>query len=173
MSRTLKALITAAAALGLWAGAAEAQEPLPAPKVTPIQVTGPPAQRLNLIVMGDGYQQDQQSLFREDLDRNLSVLWSTEPFRSYRNYVNVYSVELASVDYGVRCDPDGRMRHADGTIRDTGRARRADQHQEHRAAHVLRPRVRQRLHLSARARRDLRRRASRLRGGGARTTRRA
>ena len=120
MSRTLKALITAAAALGLWAGAAEAQEPLPAPKVTPIQVTGPPAQRLNLIVMGDGYQKDQQSLFREDLDRNLSVLWSTEPFRSYRNYINVYSVELASVDYGVRCDPDGRKRHADGTIRDTG-----------------------------------------------------
>ena len=58
-----------------------------------------------------------QSLFREDLDRNLSVLWSTEPFRSYRNYINVYSVELASVDYGVRCDPDGRKRHADGTIR--------------------------------------------------------
>ena len=110
MSRTLKALITAAAALGLWAGAAEAQEPLPTPKVTPIQVTGPPAQRLNLIVMGDGYQKDQQSLFREDLDRNLSVLWSTEPFRSYRNYINVYSVELASVDYGVRCDPDGRKR---------------------------------------------------------------
>ena len=70
--------------------------------------------------MGDGYQKDQQSLFFKDLDRNLAVMWATEPFRSYRNYINVYAVEIASVDYGVRCDPDGRKRHVDGTIRDTG-----------------------------------------------------
>ena len=38
----------------------------------------------------------------------------------YRNYINVYAVEIASIDYGVRCDPDGRVRAADGTIRDTG-----------------------------------------------------
>ena len=115
--------------------------------MTPIQVTGPPSQRLNLIIMGDGYQKDQQSLFYKDLDRNLAVMWATEPFRSYRNYINVYAVEIASIDYGVRCDPDGRVRPPDGTIRDTGEREGPDQHQEHRAAHVLRPRVGQRLHL--------------------------
>ena len=47
-------------------------------------------------------------------------MWATEPFRTYRNYINVYAVEIASIDYGVRCDPDGRVRAADGTIRDTG-----------------------------------------------------
>ena len=47
-------------------------------------------------------------------------MWATEPFRTYRNYINVYAVEIASIDYGVRCDPDGRVRHPDGTIRDTG-----------------------------------------------------
>ncbi len=94
--------------------------PLPAPKVHPIQVTGPPAQRLNLIILGDGYQWDQQSIFRADVDRNLSVMWATEPFRTYRNYMNVYAVEISSIDYGTRCDPDGRVRHADGAIRDTG-----------------------------------------------------
>ena len=123
MSRTLRALVIAVLLVGLWAGPAHAQdppEPLPEPKVVPIQVTGPPAQRLNLIVMGDGYQADQQAIFRADLDRNLAVMWATEPFRTYRNYINVYAVELASIDYGVRCDPDGRKRHPDGTIRDTG-----------------------------------------------------
>jgi hypothetical protein len=94
--------------------------PLPEPVVHPIQVTGPPAERLNLIVLGDGYQWDQQSLFFEDVDRNLAVMWSTEPFKTYRNYINVYAVEIASIDYGVRRDPDGRVRHPDGTIRDTG-----------------------------------------------------
>ena len=95
-------------------------QPLPDPVVHPIQVTGPPSERLNLIIMGDGYQVDQQSLFFGDVDRNLAVLWSTEPYRTYRNYINVYAVEIASIDYGVRRDPDGRCRNPDGTIRDTG-----------------------------------------------------
>jgi hypothetical protein len=100
--------------------AARASAPLPEPTVLPIQITGPAAERLNLIILGDGYQADQQSIFRADVDRNLAVMWATEPFRTYRNYINVYAVEIASIDYGVRCDPDGRVRHPDGTIRDTG-----------------------------------------------------
>src|SRR6201991_1199287 len=109
MRGMLRVAAVAAALVGVAAGtpSAEAQKPLPAPKVVPIQVTGPPAQRLNFIIMGDGYQADQQSIFRKDLDRNLSVMWATEPFRTYRNYINIYAVEIASIDYGVRCDPDG------------------------------------------------------------------
>ena len=125
MSRCLKTLVTAALLLGVQAATATAQGPppplpLPEPKVHPIQITGPAAERLNLIILGDGYQWDQQSIFLADVDRNLSVMWATEPFRSYRNFMNVYAVEIASIDYGTRCDPDGRVRHADGTIRDTG-----------------------------------------------------
>src|SRR5215207_7764346 len=124
MRRTVKTLACAMALLGVFAGAAQAQGPpnpvpLPEPKVVPIQVTGPPSQRLNMIILGDGYQFDQQSIFRADLDRNLNVMWATEPFRSYRNYINIYAVEIASIDYGVRCDPDGRVRSSDGPIRDT------------------------------------------------------
>ena len=118
MRRALRAAAVAAALAGVAAAvpSAHAQtqpQPLPDPKVVPIQVTGPPAQRLNFIVMGDGYQADQQGLFRKDLDRNLSVMWATEPFRTYRNYINIYAVEIASIDYGVRCDPDGRKRSPD------------------------------------------------------------
>jgi hypothetical protein len=125
MRRSFKTLVTAAALLGTLATTASAQgppnpQPLPEPKVHPIQVTGPSSQRLNLIILGDGYMFDQQSIFFADVDRNLSVMWATEPFRTYRNYMNVYAVEIASIHHGVRCDPDSRKRHADGTIRDTG-----------------------------------------------------
>jgi len=115
-------LAVAALATSLLAAdpAAALAAPLPEPTVHPIQLSGPPAERLNLIILGDGYQADQQSIFRADVDRNLAIMWATEPFRSYRNYINVYAVEIASIDYGVRCDPDGRVRHPDGTIRDTG-----------------------------------------------------
>src|SRR4051795_6414801 len=128
MRRSLKFLLAAVLALAAtavvpWTANAQGPEPplpLPNPKVTPIQVTGPPSQRLNIIVLGDGYQWDQQSIFYKDVDRNLSVMWATEPFRTYRNYINIYAVEIPSIDYGVRCDPDGRVRSPDGTIRDTG-----------------------------------------------------
>lgn len=126
MRRTLTTLAGAGLLVALLTGqatTAAAQEPplpLPDPVVHEIQITGPASERMNLIILGDGYQFDQQSLFLEDLDRNLAVMWATEPYKSYRNYMNVYAVEIASIDYGVRRDPDGRVRHPDGTIRDTG-----------------------------------------------------
>lgn len=124
MRRRMTCVAVAALAAALvTAGPAAAQTPevpLPEPRVRPVQVTGPAAERLNLIILGEGYQADQQSLFRADVDRNLATMWATEPFRTYRNHINVYTVELASLHHGVRCDPDGRVRHPDGTIRDTG-----------------------------------------------------
>ena len=74
--------------------------------VVPIQVTGPASERLNLVILCDGYQAHEMQQCRDDVDRNQNVQWSVEPFRSYRNYFNVYRVEIVSQDSGVRCDPD-------------------------------------------------------------------
>jgi hypothetical protein len=74
--------------------------------VVPLQITGPPAERLNLVVLGDGYQAHELDEFRADVDRNLNVQWSIEPFRSYRHYFNVYRLEIVSQDSGISCDPD-------------------------------------------------------------------
>ncbi|MFJ7936408.1 M64 family metallopeptidase [Sporosarcina sp. NPDC096371] len=79
--------------------------------IVPLQVTGPPEERLNLIILGDGYREEEMEKFREDVDRNQNVQWSVEPFRSYRNYFNVYMVETPSKDSGISCDPnDGNVR---------------------------------------------------------------
>jgi len=74
--------------------------------VVPIQVTGPAESRFNLVVMGDGYTAAELPKFREQVDKHLNILWSIEPFKSYRNYFNVYAVEIASPESGVDCDPD-------------------------------------------------------------------
>lgn len=126
MRRSIATIVVALSVLALplagvpSAAAQESPRPLPDPVVVPYQVTGPAAERMNLIILGDGYQWDQQELFFADADRNLAIMWATEPYKSYRNYMNVYLVSISSVDYGVRCDPDGRVRHPDGGIRDTG-----------------------------------------------------
>jgi hypothetical protein len=73
--------------------------------VVPIQVTGDPAKRFNLVVLGDGYTAAELPRFREHVDKHLNVLWTIEPFKSYRSYVNVYAVEIESAESGVDCDP--------------------------------------------------------------------
>ncbi len=85
---------------------AVAQPPVGSATVTPLQVTGPPGERLNLVIMGDGYTAAEEDKFFEDVDRNLNVQWSVEPFRSYRNYFNVYAMFIVSGESGIRCDPD-------------------------------------------------------------------
>ncbi|MEU8527964.1 MULTISPECIES: M64 family metallopeptidase [Streptomyces] len=73
--------------------------------VVPIRTTGPADKRFNLVIMGDGYTADERAAFRADVDEHLGVLWSVEPFASYRSYINVWAVEVASPESGVDCDP--------------------------------------------------------------------
>ncbi|WP_370415817.1 M64 family metallopeptidase [Streptomyces fradiae] len=82
--------------------------------VVPVQTTGPADRRFNLVVMGDGYTADEMPAFRADLERHLSMLWSIEPFASYRSYINVWAVEVPSEESGVDCDPS-----LDAPARDT------------------------------------------------------
>lgn len=106
MRRTL--LVPLAVALaGLFANAPAAQQ-APA-TVVPVSVNGDPAARFSLVVMGDGYTAAELPKYRAQLDKHLNVLWSIEPFRSYRNYINVYSVEIVSSESGITCDPEVRQ----------------------------------------------------------------
>ena len=101
----------AAVALALVTGAAVAVTAAPAhaapgdATVVPIQVTGDPAARFNMVIVGDGYTEAEQAEFRADVDKHLNTLWSIEPFKSYRSYVNVYAVSIVSPESGVDCDP--------------------------------------------------------------------
>ena len=63
-----------------------------------------------MVVLGDGYTATDMPKFRAHLDKHLNILWSIEPFRSYRNYINVYAVEIVSGESGITCDPEIRER---------------------------------------------------------------
>ena len=67
--------------------------------------------RFVLVVMSDGYTAADMPKYRAHVDKHLNVLWSIEPFRSYRHYFNVYRLEIVSQDSGISCDPD------DGNVR--------------------------------------------------------
>lgn len=107
VTAVLAALLTAVPTTAASGASSVGESGLAAPAtVVPLQVTGPAASRFNLVVMGDGYTAAELPKFRAQVEKHLNVLWSIEPFKSYRNYVNVYAVEITSPGSGVDCDPD-------------------------------------------------------------------
>ncbi|MBP2325238.1 hypothetical protein JOF56_005623 [Kibdelosporangium banguiense] len=99
-----RALVTAAAAVLPFV------TPIPAvaqaATVVPVRITGDPAKRFNIVIVGDGYTAAEMPRFREHVDRHMNVLMTLEPFKTYRSYLNVYAVEVPSAESGVSCDPD-------------------------------------------------------------------
>ncbi|MFE9394273.1 M64 family metallopeptidase [Streptomyces flavidovirens] len=97
---------SASAAAGAAGAGSGAAHPVTAnAKVVPVQQTGPADKRFNLVVLGDGYTAGDMAGFRTDVDKHVNVLWSMEPFASYRSYINVWAVEVPSAESGVDCDP--------------------------------------------------------------------
>lgn len=82
-------------------------------RVVPLQVTGDPAKRFNLILLGDGYAAADLPKFRDNVASQLADLFAFEPWKSYRSYLNVYRVDITSPESGVSCDPgaDTPVRH--------------------------------------------------------------
>ncbi|WP_018352869.1 M64 family metallopeptidase [Longispora albida] len=81
--------------------------------VTPVQVTGPSSERIDLVFVGDGYTAADLGLYHQHVVSKWEELAAVEPFRSYRNLFNVWQVNVVSAESGVDNDP------AVGVLRDT------------------------------------------------------
>ncbi|MFE9744708.1 M64 family metallopeptidase [Saccharothrix saharensis] len=81
--------------------------------VVAIQETGPPDQRFDLVFVGDGYTSAELGVFHEHVVGKWTELAAVEPFKSYRQYFNVWQVDVVSNESGVDHDPSL------GTDRDT------------------------------------------------------
>ncbi|MEU4739457.1 M64 family metallopeptidase [Actinosynnema sp. NPDC023658] len=73
--------------------------------VVPIQQTGASDQRFDLVFVGDGYTSAELPLFHDHVVSKWNELSAVEPFRSYRQYFNVWQVDVVSNQSGVDNDP--------------------------------------------------------------------
>ena len=62
---------------------------------------GPPSQRWNFVVMGDGYRETQFLKYHFDLMNFIEKLKGTEPFDELWNAINIYKIEVSSTDSGA------------------------------------------------------------------------
>lgn len=76
-----------------------------------IRRTGDPANRITLVLLGDGYTADQQDLFRQQADQTWRALMDIEPFRTYQDLFNIRRVELVSPVAGI-AEGDGKGHRA-------------------------------------------------------------
>jgi len=69
--------------------------------------------RLDLVIVGDGYTAGEMGQFHADADGIVNSLYQYEPFKSYEPYFRVTKVEVISNESGVDNDPN------QGILRDT------------------------------------------------------
>ncbi|MFE0461019.1 M64 family metallopeptidase [Kitasatospora sp. NPDC058965] len=72
----------------------------PAPTVD-IRRTGDPANRITLVLLGDGYTAGQQDLFHQQADQAWRALMEIEPFRTYQDFFNIRRVDVVSPTAGI------------------------------------------------------------------------
>ena len=77
---------------------------IPTHKVDMILEQGPASQKVDLLVLGDGYTKNEMDKFRKDVKRLTDVLLSTEPYKSRKKDFNIRAIETPSETSGV-CKP--------------------------------------------------------------------
>jgi len=73
----------------------------PAGKVWSYIDSGPPSQKVDILLVAEGYTTAQMPKLKRDVERLAGKLFATEPFKSRRNEFNVRVLELPSASAGV------------------------------------------------------------------------
>jgi hypothetical protein len=82
----------------LWCFAGPAQTVI---GVDTILKSGPISERLNLVFMGDGYDNTQTAQLVSDATSLSNYLLSVPPFSYYKNYFNVFVIKCVSPQSGI------------------------------------------------------------------------
>ena len=82
----------------------------PAGEVWSLFTSGPPSEKVDLLILGEGYTEDERGKFRADAIRLTEALFEEEPFRSRRDDFNVWGIDLPSAASGVSRPRAGQFR---------------------------------------------------------------
>jgi hypothetical protein len=66
---------------------------------------GPSDNRIDMVFVGDGYQANDLTAYRNHAEGAWQFLEAREPYATYRRYFNVHRVDVISADEGVDNDP--------------------------------------------------------------------
>jgi hypothetical protein len=70
-------------------------------KVWAVQRSGPSADKVDLLLIGDGYTKDEMEKWRADARRLAEALFATSPFKERRADFNVWAIDVPADESGV------------------------------------------------------------------------
>ncbi len=73
----------------------------PAGRVWNLFENGPPSEKVDLLVIGEGYTDAESSKFQKDVRRLVGKLFETEPFKSRQRDFNVRAIDIPAGQSGV------------------------------------------------------------------------
>jgi len=73
----------------------------PAGRVWNVIESGAPSEKVDLLVIGEGYTESELPKFHKDVERMIGKLFATEPFKSRRKDFNVRALDLVEPASGV------------------------------------------------------------------------
>ena len=81
--------------------------------VTTVRTNGSPANRVDIVIVGDGYTSLElsQAKYATDVEALLDKLFAQEPYREYQHYFNVHRVDVASSQSGADHPSRGEFRN--------------------------------------------------------------
>ena len=63
--------------------------------------SGSPSQRVDIVILGEGYTKNESDKFRSDVDKFTGMFFDQEPYKTYKKSFNIYGVLKPSVESGV------------------------------------------------------------------------
>jgi hypothetical protein len=101
----------------LWSVPVDPASPLvdraPSPaagRVWAVVENGPPADKVDLLLLGDGYTPSDMDKWHRDAQRMAALLFAVSPFKEHRQDFNVWAVDTPSTLTGVSRPSDGVYR---------------------------------------------------------------
>lgn len=70
-------------------------------RVRRIFLNGAPEEKVDIVIIGDGYSNKNRAKFQKDAARLTKALFDTEPFKSRKNDFNVQTIEVLSPESGI------------------------------------------------------------------------
>ena len=107
----MKSLANSGRAWLLLAGLAISPAAAIAEPATQIRSGGDAANRLDLVMLGDGYAASEQAKFAADVATFVTAFFAQEPYKEYASYFNVYRVDVASAESGASHPERGLVRN--------------------------------------------------------------
>jgi hypothetical protein len=85
-------------------------------KVDIITENGPADQKVDIVILGDGYSKEEMEKFRKDAKRLSGFLMNSEPFKSHSSDFNIRAIETPSETSGVNKPHHGVFKRTPLTV---------------------------------------------------------